>query len=518
MKKYALLSVSDKEGIVDFAKGLASHGFSLISTGNTHKAIQEAGLEVLEISQVTGFPECLGGRVKTLHPKVHGGLLARRDNPDDMAFLEEHGISQIDLVCINLYPFKETILKNADLATAIENIDIGGPSMIRSASKNNASVAVVVDKNDYSLVLDQLANGGITKEFRFELAAKAFSHTAAYDALIAQYLGQKAGLPKFGEKFTLTFEKQQDLRYGENPHQDAVYYREILTDAADLVNAKQIHGKELSFNNINDTNGAVELLKDIAGLGIGVVAVKHATPCGVGTGESTFEAWDKAYKADPLSIFGGIIATNGEVDKATAEGINNIFVEIVVAPSYSPAALEILQSKKNIRLLTLDCEAEATSLSKKFDFKKVSGGLLVQDIDHNAQEEIKCVTKRAPSEKEMKDLMFAMQLAKHVKSNAIAIAKDGQSLGLAGGQTNRIWATKQALEHAVDFSGADSLKGAVLASDAFFPFADCVEEAHKAGITAIIQPGGSQNDNLSIEACDKYGIAMVFTGVRHFKH
>ncbi|MCL2575406.1 MAG: bifunctional phosphoribosylaminoimidazolecarboxamide formyltransferase/IMP cyclohydrolase [Defluviitaleaceae bacterium] len=514
MKKYALISVSDKTGVVDFAAGLTKAGFTILSTGGTHKAIADAGIAVTEVSEVTKFPECLDGRLKTLHPVVHGGILARRDMPEHMNFLAEYGIDVIDLVCINLYPFKETVMKTDDLATIIENIDIGGPAMIRSAAKNNASVAVVVDNADFDEILNQLQNGGITKDCRFKLAAKAYAHTAAYDALIASYLGNVAGLPKFPEKYTITYEKQQDLRYGENPHQDAVFYREILAQPSDLVNAKQIHGKELSFNNINDTHGAVELLREFADGDPTIVAIKHATPCGAGTAKTIYEAWTKAFNADPTSIFGGIIAANTEIDEATATEIDKIFVEIVVAPSYSETALKILQGKKNIRLLVLDVKQQTAGKG----FKKVSGGLLIQDSDNNLINEIEVVTTRKPTEKEMQDMLFAMKIVKHIKSNGIAIGKDGQSIGLAGGQTNRIWATKQAIDHAKEFLGDTALKGATLASDAFFPFADCVEEAHKAGITAIIQPGGSQNDHLSIEKCNEYGIAMVFTGIRHFRH
>lgn len=520
MKKYALISVSDKTGVVEFAAGLTKHGFEIISSGGTHKALAEAGIKAIEVSEITGFPECLDGRVKTLHPFIHAGLLARRDADHHMDFLKEKGINTIDLVCINLYPFKETIQKTTDLTQIIENIDIGGPAMLRSASKNYKSVAVVVDAKDYNTILEQLEQeGGLTQDFKFTLAIKAFGHTAAYDALIAQYLGNcdKSGTPKFPEKITLTFEKAQDLRYGENPHQDAVFYKEPLTNPADLVNAKQLHGKELSFNNINDTHGALELLKEFEESAI--VAVKHATPCGVGICETIFGAWTKAFKADPVSIFGGIIAANREINENIAADIekNKIFLEIIIAPSFSPKALEILQAKKNIRLLTLDVLNKNTKTTP-FDFKKVSGGLLIQDTDSILTNELTCATDRKPTEQELQDLKFAWKLAKHIKSNGIAIAKSGQSLGLAGGQTNRIWAAKQAIDHAAEFLGQGILKGAALASDAFFPFPDCVEEAHKAGITAIIQPGGSQNDHLSIEACNKYGITMLFTGIRHFRH
>ncbi|MCL2350218.1 MAG: bifunctional phosphoribosylaminoimidazolecarboxamide formyltransferase/IMP cyclohydrolase [Defluviitaleaceae bacterium] len=519
MKKYALLSVSDKAGIVDFAYGLVKNGFEIVSTGSTYQTIVDEGIAAIEVSNITGFPECLDGRLKTLHPHIHGGILARRDLDHHMDFLAEKGIGTIDLVCVNLYPFKETVLKTDNLSEIIENIDIGGPAMIRSAAKNYASVAVVVDKSDYADILQDLGMGTLSQEYRFRLAAKAFAHTAAYDALIAGYLSEAGQMPKFPEKFTVTYEKIQEMRYGENPHQEAAFYREILAAPPDLVNAKQIHGKELSFNNINDAHGAVELTRELDAPAA-IVAVKHATPCGVGTGANLLEAWEKAYSADPLSIFGGIIAANCEIDADVAKEIDKIFVEIVIAPSFSQEALSILQAKKNIRLMILDIQAKAAKDKEitKFDFKKVSGGLLVQDIDSKQISLPQCVTKKQPTDKELNDMLFAWKLAKHIKSNGIAIAKSGQSLGLAGGQVNRIWSTKQAIDHAKEFLGDDVLKGAVLASDAFFPFADCVEEAHKAGITAIIQPGGSQNDAASIEACDKYGIAMMFTGLRHFRH
>ncbi|MCL2572936.1 MAG: bifunctional phosphoribosylaminoimidazolecarboxamide formyltransferase/IMP cyclohydrolase [Defluviitaleaceae bacterium] len=521
MKKRALISVWDKTNAVDFAKGLVGHGYEIISTGSTAKMLIDAGIDAIEVTNVTGFPECLDGRVKTLHPAIHGGILARRDMPSHMDFLASQGISAIDIVCVNLYPFKETILKpDVTLTDTIENIDIGGPAMLRSAAKNNDSVAVIVDVADYEMILDELNESGeISKQTRFALAAKAYSHTAAYDALIASHLGKLAGLPPFPDKITLTYEKVQELRYGENPHQAAAFYREIGANANALVNAKQLHGKELSFNNINDTHGALELLREFDGDIPTIVAVKHSTPCGVGSGPSLYEAWQKAYAADPVSIFGGIIAANCEVDEETATEIDKIFVEIVIAPSFSDDAIKILTKKKNIRLLTVGATCGRPNTAQ--DFKKVSGGLLIQNADDTLfddKDTLTCVTERKPTDSEMTDLLFAWKLAKHVKSNGIAIAKDGGSIGLAGGQVSRIWACKQAIDHAHEFLGADAAQGAALASDAFFPFPDCVEEAHKAGITAIIQPGGSNGDAASIEACNKYGIAMVFTGMRHFRH
>ena len=524
MKKRALLGVSDKTGIADFAKGLAAHGFEIVSTGNTYKTLMDAGVAAIQVADVTGFPECLDGRVKTLHPAIHAGILARRDIPAHMEFLKSHDIGTIDIVCVNLYPFKETILKpGVGLDEAIENIDIGGPAQIRSAAKNHASVAVVVDAADYEMILSELsAHGEIAAQTRFVLAAKAFAHTAAYDALVAQHLGKLAMAPEFPDTLTLTYEKAQDLRYGENPHQAATFYREIGAAADALVNAKQLHGKELSFNNINDTHGALELLREFNGRGATVVAVKHSVPCGVGCGENLYEAWQKAYKADPVSIFGGIIAANREIAAQVAAQIGEIYVEVVIAPSFSDEALEILTKKKNIRLLQLEIKPTGAAHGRPtFDYKKVSGGLLVQTADNallNDAGGLNCVTDRKPTDSEMADLLFAWKLVKHVKSNGIAIGKDGTSIGLAGGQVSRIWACKQAIDHAQEFFGADGARGAALASDAFFPFPDCVEEAHKAGITAIIQPGGSNGDEASIEACNKYGIAMVFTGMRHFRH
>ena len=524
MKKRALLGVWDKTGIVDFAKGLVANGFEIVSTGNTHKTLMEAGIEAIQVADVTGFPECLDGRVKTLHPAIHGGILARRDVPEHMEFLKSHDINTIDIVCVNLYPFKETILKpGVGLDEVIENIDIGGPAQLRSAAKNHNSVTVVVDAADYEMILGELStHGEITAQTRFALAAKAFAHTAAYDALIAAHLGKLAGLPALSDKLTITYEKAQDLRYGENPHQSAAFYREIGADKDALVNAEQLHGKELSFNNINDTHGALELLREFDEPT--VVAVKHSVPCGVGCGESLYPAWQKAYAADPVSIFGGIIAANREIGAQTAAEIDKIFVEVVIAPAFSAEAMDILTKKKNIRLLKLDISSAGASPSRPIkakDFKKVSGGLLVQDMDDVLLDDmsaIKCVTNRKPDDNEMANLMFAWKLVKHVKSNGIAIGKDGASIGLAGGQVSRIWACKQAIDHAREFLGEDSTQGAALASDAFFPFPDCVEEAHKAGITAIIQPGGSNGDAASIELCNKYSIAMVFTGMRHFRH
>lgn len=512
MKKRALLSVSDKTGIVEFAKELEALGYEIVSTGGTAKAIKDAGVAVTGISDITGFPECLDGRVKTLHPMVHAGILAMRDNPEHMKQIDELGVTPIDVIAINLYPFKQTIMKeNVALEEAIENIDIGGPTMIRAAAKNWQDVAVIVDPADYTTVIDGLKAGNLSRDDKFNLALKVFEHTAAYDALICNYLRSKTDLPILPEKLTKTFEKIQDMRYGENPHQQAAFYREIGHFGGTLVDAKQLHGKELSYNNINDTNGALDTLKEFDETC--VVAVKHANPCGVGIGETVHEAYINAYNSDPVSIFGGIIACNKEIDKETAEEINKIFIEIVVAPSFTQEALDVLMQKQNIRLLELPGIA-IKNRAEMLDMKKVAGGLIVQTLDDKIYDgELKCVTKRQPTEKELAQLDLAWKTVKHTKSNGIVMAKDKGTIGIGPGQVNRV----TALRVAVNYAG-DKSQGSVLASDAFFPFGDCVEEAHNAGVTAIIQPGGSIRDQESIDLCDKYGIAMVFTGMRHFKH
>lgn len=514
MAKRALLSVSDKSGIVDFAKGLLELGFEIVSTGGTKRTLAEAGLPVTGVSEITGFPECLDGRVKTLHPKIHAGILAMRSNPEHMQQLSELGVDTIDVVAINLYPFKETIQKeNVTLEDAIENIDIGGPTMIRAAAKNYQDVAVVVDPADYETVLSEYREkGAVCRDTKFYLAYKVFEHTAAYDTLISTYLRKTIGKELFPQKLSLTFEKVQDMRYGENPHQQAVFYKEIGACSGTLSAAKQLHGKELSYNNINDTNGALDLVKEFTEPA--VVACKHANPCGVGIGADIFEAYQKAYEGDPVSIFGGIIAANREIDGATAEEMSKIFLEIIVAPSFSAEAMEILTKKQNIRLLELPTISERPE-KNDFDMKKVMGGLLVQQRDNElySEEDWQVVTKAQPTEEQIRDLKFAWKVVKHAKSNAIAVAKDSMSLGIGPGQTNRVMAARIALDYA-----GERAQGASLASDAFFPFPDTVEEAAKAGIQAIIQPGGSKRDQESIDACDRHGIAMVFVGKRHFKH
>ncbi len=515
----ALISVSDKTGIVELAKELTALGIEIISTGGTYGKLKEAGIPAIEISEVTGFPECLDGRVKTLHPAVHAGLLAVRSNPSHMKQLADLKIDTIDLVFVNLYPFKATILKDdVTRSEAVENIDIGGPTMLRAAAKNYQDVAVVVDPGDYEKVLTELKeNRTVSLDTKFYLMQKVFEHTSAYDTLIADYLKKQRNDRSLPETLTLTFEKVQDMRYGENPHQSAAFYREIGRKKGSITDAKQLHGKELSFNNINDTNGALELLKEFTEPT--VVACKHGNPCGVGSADNIYDAWRKAFSADETSVYGGIVVANREINVAMAQEMKNIFLEVVVAPSYEKEALELLTIKKNIRLLELR-DIEVPQDENSYDLKKVNGGLIVQTIDSQIykEEDLRVVTDRAPSEKEMEDLKFAWRVVKFVKSNGIALAKDKQSIGIGPGQVNRIWPTKQSIEHAKELIGEDITRGAVLASDAFFPFDDCVEAAHQAGITAIIQPGGAGRDEDSIKKCNEYGMAMIFTGMRHFRH
>lgn len=514
MAKRAFLSVFEKTGIVEFAQGLTQLGYEILSTGGTQRALEEAGIPVTNVSDITGFPECLDGRVKTLHPKIHAGILAMRSNEKHMAQLKELGVETIDIVAVNLYPFKQTISKpDVTLEDAIENIDIGGPTMLRAAAKNWQDVAVIIDTNDYQVVLDELKqNGQVAKQTKFRLAYKVFQNTAAYDALIASYLAKQVGGEELPEKLTLTFEKVQSMRYGENPHQSAAFYKEPLEVPGSLSAAEQLNGKELSYNNINDANGALDVLREYPD-DIAVVAVKHANPCGVGVADDLFTAYQKAYDADPVSIFGGIVVTNVTIDEKTAAEMAKIFLEIIIAPDYTQEALDILCKKKNLRVLKLPT-IKAPVPKGTYDMKKVLGGMLVQEMNTEILgEELKVVTKKAPTEEQMKDLLFAWKVVKHTKSNAIVVAKDGMTLGVGPGQTNRIWAANAAIERS-----GDKVKGAVMASDAFFPFDDCVESAAKAGITAIIQPGGSIRDEDSIKKCDENGIAMIFTGMRHFKH
>lgn len=512
MKKRALISVSDKNGIEEFAKELHRLGYEIISTGSTAKKIREAGVPAIEMGDVTGFPECLDGRVKTLHPKVHGGLLAVRDNPAHMETLKKFDINTIDIVAVNLYPFKATIQKEHTLAEAVENIDIGGPAMIRSAAKNHKFVTVVTDPADYAPVIKEIEENGNTKpETRFFLMYKAFAHTAKYDTLISNYFAKVQGI-EFPHDVAFAYNEQQPLRYGENPHQKAIFYRDELTVAGGIPSAEQLHGKELSYNNILDVSSALELLNEFDTTA--VVAMKHNNACGVALGKTVLEAYNGAYECDPVSIFGGIVAVNAPVDGATAAEMNKIFLEIVIAPEFTKEAIEILTQKKNIRLLRLPDIKRKITVKKQI--RQVLGGLLMQERDNTvySAENLKTATKKAATKKEMSDMEFAFKVCKHIKSNAIVLAKDGKTVGIGVGQVNRIWALEQAIAHA----GAERAKGSIMASDAFFPFPDCCDAAANAGVTAIIQPGGSVNDAQSIEACDKHGLAMVFTGERHFKH
>ena len=507
----AFLSVFDKTGITEFAAGLVELGYELLSTGGTQRTLEQAGIAVTNVSDITGFPECLDGRVKTLHPKIHAGILAMRSNEDHMTQIKELGVTPIDIVVVNLYPFKQTISKpDVTLEDAIENIDIGGPTMLRAAAKNWQDVASVVDPADYGRILDELKNDGISRETKFDLCTKVFEHTAAYDALIAGYLRRQNG-GGYPDKLTLTYEKKQDMRYGENPHQSAAFYSEPLGTDGTLAAAQQLWGKELSFNNINDTNGALDCLREFDE--ITVVASKHANPCGVGSADALHEAYMKAYEADPVSVYGGIVAVNATVDKATAEEMVKIFLEIIIAPDYTEEALEVLKTKKNLRIMRLP-NISAKIKDTAVDIKKPLGGLLVQQPDTKLFDgELKVVTKRQPTAKEIENMTFAWKLVKHIKSNGISVAKDKKSLGLGPGQVSRIWAAEDAIARA-----GEEASGAAMASDAYFPFDDVVRLAAKHGITAIIQPGGSIRDELSIKACDELGISMVFTGIRHFRH
>jgi phosphoribosylaminoimidazolecarboxamide formyltransferase/IMP cyclohydrolase len=511
MNKYALLSVSDKTGLLDLAHALVRAGYTLVSTGGTLKALAHADLPVESIETLTGFPEMLDGRVKTLHPKVHGGLLYRRDLAAHVETAREHGIDPIDVVVVNLYPFKQTIADPAcPYDRAIENIDIGGPSMLRSAAKNHASVTVLCDPADYPHVIDELnATGQTTLALRERLAAKVFRTTAAYDALIANYLTQRSG-EAFPERFTPTFELKQNLRYGENPHQQAAFYSTPFPEANSVAACVQHHGKELSYNNIQDAAAALALLSEFDEAC--VVALKHTNPCGVGIAETIDEAWVKAYEADPVSIFGGVVAFNREVSLPIATACAQLFLEILIAPSYATQALAVLTQKKNLRILTLP---QALAPKATQTMIKVSGGMLVQepDLSISGINEVRIVTTAQPTPDQLKDLLFGEKVVKHVKSNAIVVVKNGQTLGVGAGQMNRVGAAKIALEQA-----SSKAFGAVLASDAFFPMPDTVELAAQYGITAILQPGGSLKDQDSIDACDAHGIAMGMTGTRHFKH
>ncbi|MEH6358566.1 MAG: bifunctional phosphoribosylaminoimidazolecarboxamide formyltransferase/IMP cyclohydrolase [Pseudomonadales bacterium] len=513
----ALISVSDKAGIVQFAQGLTGHGVEVLSTGGTYKLLNENGVKVTEVSDYTGLAEMMDGRVKTLHPKIHGGILGRRGIDDDV--MQANDIPPIDMVVVNLYPFQETVANpDCDLATAIENIDIGGPTMVRAAAKNHADVGIIVNASDYDAVLNEMNdnNSGLSHATRFDLAVKAFEHTAQYDGAIANYLGCRLGeeTTDFPRTFNAQYVKVQDMRYGENPHQRAAFYAEANTVEASVSTATQLQGKALSFNNVADTDTALECVKPFAEPAC--VIVKHANPCGVALGADILDAYNQAYATDPTSAFGGIIAFNRELDAATAQAIvDRQFVEVIVAPSVCQEASEIISSKANVRVLA--CGTFQDRLPN-LDFKRVKGGLLVQDADQGMvnEDELKVVSDRAPTEEELSDLLFAWEVAKFVKSNAIVYARNSRTIGVGAGQMSRIYSAKIAGIKAQDENLV--VEGSVMASDAFFPFRDGIDAAAAAGITAVIHPGGSMRDDEIIAAANEHGIAMVFTGMRHFRH
>ena len=506
--KRALVSVTNKDGIVDFCKGLVELGFEIVSTGGTMTKLQEANIPCIAIDDVTGFPEILDGRVKTLHPKVHGGLLFRRDVSKHVETVKEMDIKPIDLVCVNLYEFEKALKAGKPMEDMIENIDIGGPSMIRSAAKNFKDVLIVTDPKDYDVVLTAIKDNQDDFDFRLNLAYKAFSTTGAYDAMISRYFADVVG-DDFPDVLNISLKKTEHLRYGENSQQRANAYVDPFVQHS-LLDYEQLHGKEISFNNVNDLYGAVAVVREFSDQ-IVTAAIKHSTPCGVAIGKDGYDSYMKAYNADPQSIFGGIVAVNYKIDKQTAEEMHKIFLEIVAAPDFDEDALEILKKKKNLRILKLK---DLTVREAKYDIKYLEGKVLVQDINTEMIKEMNCVTTAKPTEAQLKDMEFGMRVVKFVKSNAICIVKDGVTLAVGGGQTSRIWA----LENAIINNKDKDFKGAVLASDAFFPFSDCAEVAYKAGIGAIVQPGGSVRDQDSIDFCNEKGIPMVFTGYRHFRH
>ena len=507
----ALISVSDKNGVVEFAQQLRSLGWEIIATGGTMKLLRDSGLEVINISDVTGFPEICDGRVKTLHPKVHGGLLARRDDERHLQALKDNSIEFIDMVCVNLYPFRQTIAKpDVTMEDAIENIDIGGPSMLRSAAKNYKDVTVVCDPADYAQIIEEIkATGNTTVETRLQLSAKAYTHTAEYDSMIATYMRKAAGL---NEKLFLEFDLVQGLRYGENPHQQAKFYGSAEAGSFSLANAKQLNGKELSYNNIQDANAALSIVREFDEPFC--VGLKHMNPCGAAIGKDVVDAWTKAYEADKVSIFGGIVAVNREVNREAAELMKPIFLEIIMAPSFSDEALEVLSTKKNLRLLQVDMSKDDSVVNQ---YVSVNGGLLVQDLDKTTATVTAdmCVTEVKPTEEQVTDLNFGWRVVKHVKSNAIVVVKDGHTVGVGAGQMNRVGSAEIALKQA---QAAGFTEGLVLASDGFFPFDDTVTLAAQYGVTAIVQPGGSVRDEDSVKKANECGITMVCTGMRHFKH
>ncbi len=508
--KTALISVYEKEGVADFTKGLVELGWRIISTGGTYKHLNDNGVEVIDVNDITDFPEILDGRVKTLHPKIHGGILYRRELQEHVNTIEKHGINSIDMVVNTLYPFEETLNNiNSTHEELIEKIDIGGPSMIRAAAKNYKDVIIVTSIKDYDFILNEIKeNGDLSLEERRRLSGKAFGVTAQYDSLISNYFNEINNI-EYPENITFTYRLKQSLRYGENPHQSARYYERINEDAEEKTDIVQLHGKELSFNNLNDLYGAVKMLKEFEEPT--AVAVKHNNPCGIASGENLYEAFKKAYEADDISIFGGIISLNRKVDESTAALLSEIFLEVVVAPSYDEKALEILTKKKNIRLLQME-NINEVSLVKK-ETKDVIGGILYQDRDSKSLgDKLEFVTEKRPTEEELEELLFAWKASKYINSNGVVISKDKQTIAIGQGEVRRHWAVEKAIDRAIK-----PLKGSVLASDGFF-FADTVEELHKVGIKAVIQPGGSVKDGDVIELANKYGIAVVFTGMRHFKH
>ena len=511
MAKRALVSVSDKTGLVDFVKGLQTAGWEIIATGGTQKLLEESGVKTIGISEVTGFPEICDGRVKTLHPKVHGGLLARRDEPSHLQALRENGIEFIDLVCVNLYPFRETIAKEGvSMADAIENIDIGGPSMLRSAAKNYNDVTVVCDPADYNTILAEInATGNTTLETRLQLSAKAYTHTAQYDACIATYMREKAGL---NEKLFLEFDLKQGLRYGENPHQSAKFYASTKEIPFSLASGKQLQGKEMSYNNIQDANAALNIARDFQEPFC--VALKHMNPCGAAVAATIEEAWQKAYEADTVSIYGGIVICNRTITKEIALGMKPIFLEIVIAPDFTDEAMEIFATKKNLRVIQVDMTKSTEAIDQ---YVSVNGGLLVQHLDTQIETIAAdmCATKVQPDEATLADMQFGWNIVKHVKSNAIVVVKNGQTLGVGAGQMNRVGSAEIAMKQA---HAAGVTEGLILASDGFLPFDDTVALAAQYGVTAIVQPGGSIRDNDCVTKADELGICMLMTGTRHFKH
>ena len=507
----ALVSVSDKTGVVEFAQQLRALGWEIIATGGTMKLLADSGVEVINISDVTGFPEICDGRVKTLHPKVHGGLLARRDDESHLQALKDNSIEFIDMVCVNLYPFRQTIAKpDVTMEDAIENIDIGGPSMLRSAAKNYKDVTVVCNPENYAKIIEEIkANGNTTVETRLQLSAEAYTHTAQYDSMIATYMRKAAGL---NEKLFLEFDLVQGLRYGENPHQQAKFYGSAEAGSYSLANAKQLNGKELSYNNIQDANAALCIVREFDEPFC--VGLKHMNPCGAAIGSDVVDAWAKAYEADKVSIFGGIVAVNREVNREVAELMKPIFLEMIMAPSFSDEAVEVLSTKKNLRLLQVDMSKDESVVNQ---YVSVNGGLLVQDLDKTTATVTAemCVTETKPTAEQVTDLNFGWRVVKHVKSNAIVVVKDGHTVGVGAGQMNRVGSAEIALKQA---QAAGFTEGLVLASDGFFPFDDTVTLAAQYGVTAIVQPGGSVRDEDSVKKANECGIAMVCTGMRHFKH